>query len=712
VPDEAALDALDPLADSTEHTDPERAAARAAVSDPDRLAAVRATGLLDAPVTAFDRLTRLAARLLRAPAAFVSLVDADRDVYVSAFGFDEPLASSRELTGETFCHYTVAGGSAESPLVIGDTAAHHVYRDVPTVRSLGVAAYVGVPLVVGGHPVGALCVIDTAPRDWTPEEVEVLGELADSGRRELELRAALGDARRAEDARRTAEAGFDIAVEAAEMGVWQLDLERDAATRRSPRHDQLFGYDTPQREWGQEIAKRHVHEDDRAAFDAAFSRARKSGNLKFEVRTRWPDGSIHWMGARGRFFFDENGTPVRGAGVNFDVTERKEAEWRLRQSEERYALAARATNNAIWDWNLLTDELTWNEGVYEAFGYEPGTVPNGVAWWYDSIHPEDRERVVAGIQRRIDGEGGDEGAGNAWRDEYRFRRGDGTYAIASDRGYVARDAEGRATRMIGAMVDVSAERATAEEREAARELAEGARLEAETANRARGEFLAVMSHELRTPLNAIGGYAELIEMGVRGPVTELQLADLARIKRSQRHLLGLVNEVLNYAKLESGSVQYDIEDVEVMRAVVDAESLVAPQARGKGLSLSHQEWPPDLSVRADPEKLRQVLVNLLSNAVKFTDRGGAEITVSCNAEGNTVSITVRDTGIGIPFDKLGAIFEPFVQVRADLTRTAEGTGLGLAISRDLARGMAGELTVESEAGVGSGFTLTLPRSKK
>ncbi|MET0398011.1 MAG: GAF domain-containing sensor histidine kinase [Longimicrobiaceae bacterium] len=234
-----------------------------------------------------------------------------------------------------------------------------------------------------------------------------------------------------------------------------------------------------------------------------------------------------------------------------------------------------------------------------------------------------------------------------------------------------------------------------------------ARAEAERANRAKSEFLAVMSHELRTPLNAIGGYAELMEMGIRGPITPLQREDLRRIQQSQRHLLGLINEVLNYARLETGTVRYEVAEVRLRDALAAAEALVAPQAQANDLALSVGTCPPELAVRADAEKLRQVLVNLLSNAVKFTARGG-RIDLACSASGDRVQVQVRDTGIGIPPDQLDGIFEPFVQVRADLTRTAEGTGLGLAISRDLARGMGGDLTAESTPGVGSTFTLTLP----
>jgi signal transduction histidine kinase len=210
-------------------------------------------------------------------------------------------------------------------------------------------------------------------------------------------------------------------------------------------------------------------------------------------------------------------------------------------------------------------------------------------------------------------------------------------------------------------------------------------------------------------LNAIAGYAELLAMGIRGPVTDQQREDLRRIQRSQRHLLSLINDVLNFAKLEAGHVELDLTEVPVQEALASVEALVAPQLRAKGLRYEHSACDPVLVARADPEKLRQILLNLLSNAIKFT-RGGGQITVGCEAEGGHLLVTVRDTGRGIPADKLGAIFEPFVQVDRGLTSTQEGTGLGLAISRDLARAMEGDLTAESGLGVGSTFTLMLPRA--
>jgi signal transduction histidine kinase/DNA-binding response OmpR family regulator len=243
----------------------------------------------------------------------------------------------------------------------------------------------------------------------------------------------------------------------------------------------------------------------------------------------------------------------------------------------------------------------------------------------------------------------------------------------------------------------------------ARRRSEEARERADEANRAKSDFLATMSHELRTPLNAIGGYAQILAMGVRGPVTPEQVEDLTRIQRSQQHLLGLINDVLNFAKLEAGRVEYAITDVPVAELLDGLLPLIEPQVLGKGLVLRRIPCAPELAARADPEKMRQVVLNLLSNAVKFTP-GGGRITISCEQEESSVVIRVLDTGIGIPADKIASIFEPFVQVDRRLQRETDGIGLGLSISRNLARAMGGDLTAASTPGEGAVFTLRLPRA--
>jgi signal transduction histidine kinase len=236
-----------------------------------------------------------------------------------------------------------------------------------------------------------------------------------------------------------------------------------------------------------------------------------------------------------------------------------------------------------------------------------------------------------------------------------------------------------------------------------------ARSAAEEANRARTEFLAVMSHELRTPLNAIAGYAELIRMGLRGPVTPEQIDDLNRITRSERALLALINDILNFARLEAAKVTFGKERVPLRALLNDIEALVSPQLRAKKLSFRVSDCDESLAAQADGDKVRQIIINLVSNALKFTPPAGS-IALDCEAEDGTVRLFVRDTGVGIPKEKLQAVFEPFVQLDRSLTNVGEGSGLGLAISRDLARGMGGDLIAESTVGVGSTFILSLPRA--
>ncbi|MBA3579639.1 MAG: PAS domain S-box protein [Gemmatimonadaceae bacterium] len=237
--------------------------------------------------------------------------------------------------------------------------------------------------------------------------------------------------------------------------------------------------------------------------------------------------------------------------------------------------------------------------------------------------------------------------------------------------------------------------------------AEDARAAAEEANTAKSEFLAMMSHELRTPLNAISGYAELLEMGVRGEMTEEQLADVRSIQRSQAHLLSIINDMLNFAKLEAGKVLFSYVEVALDPLLGGLEELIRPQLLERKLDYEYRSHDPRITAELDGEKFQQVMLNLLSNAIKFTEPGG-RIGLSWKIEGENVLVSVSDTGRGIPEDKLEPIFEPFVQVEQLRTRVAGGSGLGLAISRDIARAMGGDIGVESELGKGSTFTLKLP----
>ncbi len=241
-----------------------------------------------------------------------------------------------------------------------------------------------------------------------------------------------------------------------------------------------------------------------------------------------------------------------------------------------------------------------------------------------------------------------------------------------------------------------------------RAIADARRLaEAEAANTAKTQFLAAMSHELRTPLNAIGGYTDLLSMGLGGPTTPEQRDYLDRIRKSQQHLMGIISDLLNFSRIEAGQVTYDIAPILLSQILDVVMPMVEPQSLAKGVHLTRGGNEAKVVALGDRSKVAQILVNVLSNAIKFTESGG-RVTVNVGAPADTATISVQDTGCGIAADKIDSIFEPFVQLGRSLSSSHAGTGLGLAISRDLAHAMNGDLTVSSEEGSGSTFTLSLP----
>ncbi len=340
------------------------------------------------------------------------------------------------------------------------------------------------------------------------------------------------------------------------------------------------------------------------------------------------------------------------------------------------------------------------------FGYLPGEMVGRRGPVQKPYPPPTDRRVSATSREQIDERRG-------WIGEWENVRKDGTLFstrarlspldVAGERYWVCVQRDVTEEKRVETM-----RREAMELEERSRTALEDAYRTVETASRAKSEFLAVMSHELRTPLNAIGGYAELLEMGLRGPVNPAQLKDLGRIREAQERLVGLIDDVLNYVRIETGRVEYELTEVKVHPALLSLETMIAPQVRALGLTYTYLRCDPALTVHADRGKVDQILINLLTNALKFTPAGGS-ITLSCDFDAECVRILVRDTGVGIAADRLETIFSPFVQVDKRVTRRNDGIGLGLAISRDLAVGMSGQLTAESTLGAGSTFILALPR---
>ncbi|HEY2067689.1 MAG TPA: PAS domain S-box protein [Gemmatimonadaceae bacterium] len=425
--------------------------------------------------------------------------------------------------------------------------------------------------------------------------------------------------------------------------------------------------------------------------------AERDGRVEDEGWRVRKDGTQFWANVVITALRDKEGVLVGFAKVTRDLTERRAAELRISASEQQLRLIV----NSVRDYGIFMLDptgrvLTWNEGAEAINGYSETEI---VGQHFSVFYPPediaaakpDWELEIVAREGRFEDEG--------WR-----VRKDGQRFWANVVITALRDKHGTLVGFAKVTRDLT-ERKAAEEREidAARRAAVS-----EEANRTKSTFLAAMSHELRTPLNAIGGYAEILTLGIHGPVTEPQREALHRITRSQQVLLSLINDVLNFAKLDAGQVHYRLAPVRVRDVLGHLDDLVAPQLQAKELTYQLTDCDESIVATADPEKLQQVVLNLLSNAIKFTPKGG-RIGVSCAADGAWTLINVSDTGVGIEADRLGVIFDPFVQVDRTLRRPHEGVGLGLSISRDLVRGMGGTLTVRSTPGAGSTFTVRLRR---
>ncbi len=359
-------------------------------------------------------------------------------------------------------------------------------------------------------------------------------------------------------------------------------------------------------------------------------------------------------------------------------------------------LIERVTDYAIFALDAGGHIVSWNPGAQRLKGYQAHEI---IGKHFSSFYPEEDKRAgkpeweleVAEDVGRVEDEG--------WR-----IRKDGTRFWANVVITALRDDDGRLVGFAKITRDLT------ERMETQQKVIDNTRrlAEVETLSRAKSQFLASMSHELRTPLNAIGGYTELIEMGLGGTVSEQQREYLGRIRGSQQHLLRIINDLLNYSRIESGKLTYEKEPVSLPSVIETVTGMIEPQTATKGLALSVPRSADQVVAIGDRLKIEQIVLNLLSNAVKFTPAGG-RVTVRCHDGDQQVTLTVADTGPGIPTDRLDDIFEPFVQLGRSLSSGHEGAGLGLAISRDLARAMDGDVTVQSTPGKGATFTLSLPK---
>jgi len=428
-----------------------------------------------------------------------------------------------------------------------------------------------------------------------------------------------------------------------------------------------------------------------------LSLAAEHGHIEDEGWRLRKGGTRFWASVTLTALRNEAGTLVAFAKVTRDLTERRQAEMELRASEERFRLIVQSVRDyGIFLLDPRGYVASWNAGAQRITGYRAEEI---VGHHFSEFYPA--EEVAAG--RPMGELEVAEHEGRYEEEGFRVRK-DGSLYWASVIITALRNQEGELFGFAKVTRDLTDQRAAQQ-----RAIADARRIaEVEASNRAKSEFLAAMSHELRTPLNAIGGYAELIDMGVAGTLTTQQREYVERIRGAQQHLLTLINDLLNYSRIEAGQLSYDMAPVRLHELVGKALALVHPQAARKKIQLKHGPCAEAILAWADRVKVEQIVLNLVSNAVKFTPEGG-RVRATCAEQGKMAVVCIEDTGPGVPEDKREAIFEPFVQLGRTLTSVHEGAGLGLAISRDLARAMDGTVTHRPRRGGGSVFCLQLRR---
>lgn len=544
-------------------------------------------------------------------------------------------------------------------------------------------------------------------KDGTIIDVEITGQrIAFSGRSaQLVIAKNVTERNRAQSALRQSERRFRALIENSSDAIALLNA-KGKIFYASPSNLRIFGY-VPEKLIGK-TALELIHPDDREGMKRLFSdlAKRPEGEATAELRFRHKSGAWRWVEGIASNLLREPG--VHAIVVNYrDITERKRAEEALRKSEERFQLVTRATNDAIWDWDLVTNALSWSGSFKTMFGYKPEQIIPSFEWWRSRLHPEDRNRICMGLQSVIDhGE-------QFWSDEYRFCQGDGSYATILDRGYIVHDRQGKPIRMIGAMMDITDLKRAEEAIQAMNEALQEKNLRIEEASRARTRFFSYMSHELKTPINSIVGFTQLLRNGTYGALTPEQAGAVGRINSNARELIHLITNILDLAKLETGKGALQAVEVN-LRELVDKVLLsFDPLLREKGLRFS-KEIEPDFPEHflTDPMQIRSILMNLLSNAVKFTERGEVRLRLERLTQGGML-LRVSDTGVGISEEYLGRIFEEYEQrgvAREAKGNYTGGSGLGLAIVKKMVDLLGGRIEVASAPGEGAVFTIFIPEA--
>jgi PAS domain S-box-containing protein len=529
--------------------------------------------------------------------------------------------------------------------------------------------------------------------------------------------SALGGAmRRASD---QGERDFSDAMIESMPGVLYFYTEQGGFLRWNRNLERATGY------LPEEISRLHpldvILDDDKARVQAEIARVFDDGESFVEASLLAKDGTstpYYFTGRRIVF----KGEPCL-VGVGLDMSQRDQAASRLRSAESSLARAQRIAHLGSWDLDIASGQLTWSDETYRIFGIVPGPEPVTYERFIGQVHPGDRATLQRAQELAQRGEA-------PLNIEHRIEHPDGEVRWVHELAELQCDALGQASKLTGTVRDITERmQAQLQLQEAMQTLEQtvvdrtaqlqAALVQAESADQLKSAFLATMSHELRTPLNSIIGFTGILLQALAGPLNPEQSKQLGMVRGSARHLLELINDVLDISKIEAQQLQVHAEPFDLAVLIERVVASVEPQAKEQGLTLATELHAGPIEMVGDRRRVEQVLINLLGNAIKFTEHGGVTLKVEALAQAGSsadaitsrvVRIQVADTGIGIQPDDLDKVFRPFLQVDAGLTRTHEGTGLGLAICSRLVGLMGGSLTVDSATGVGSTFTVTLPES--
>ncbi|MGA2177576.1 MAG: PAS domain S-box protein [Verrucomicrobiota bacterium] len=689
------------------------------------------------PEEAFDELTALAAHICEAPIALISLVDENREWAKSQIG----LRVSETVRDISFCGHAIHQSGL---FIVPDAALDERFADNPLVTAEPrIRFYAGAPLVSPeGQALGTLCVIDHVPRELRPGQQESLRVLSRQVMTQLELRRRTRELARvqsehdrlmkAEEEVREGERKYREMVEHANSIILRQSEEQfrsimenladlvavlDLNGRRlynSPSYGRILG--DPEGLIGT-CSFDEVHPEDRARVQRVFQETVLTGiGQRLEYRMMDQNGQARHIESQGTVIRDDRGQVSKVVVVSRDVTERKRAEEILRENETSYRFLFKHNPMPMLIYERVTLKmLAVNEAFLRHYGY---SLEEALALRLTDLYPEEEKAKIAELITRLQG--------HANVGEWRHRKHDGSLItiVASSHDLVYK---GRNAR-VAVMTDITERKRVEEELRAAQasleervlvrttELAE-AKERAESADRLKSAFLATMSHELRTPLNSIIGFTGILLQGLAGPLNAEQTKQLGMVQSSARHLLALINDVLDISKIEAGQLEIRAERFDLRTSLEKVAALVKPLAEKKGLALRVILSPDVEQAISDRLRVEQVLLNLLNNAVKFTERGEVTLEAALIKDHNfpnqgtpqsAARLCVTDTGIGIKPEDMEKIFQPFRQIDSSLTRQYEGTGLGLTICRRLAGLLGGEISAKSAWGEGSVFTFVLP----